>query len=87
VFHRFSHWEYTLYTNLSREVEELRSNGSGFIKVAYAGGIEPPRDGNDADKIMDWLDQRGIISMEWQTLKDMMNRARGLDARGDADED
>ena len=59
----------------------------GFVKVAYARGIKPPEDDSDADGIMDWLDQRGIIAMEWQVLKDMMNRARSLDAKGEDDDD
>lgn len=29
---------------------------------------------------MDWLDQRGIIENEWQRLRNMMERARNLDA-------
>jgi len=80
-----------LYTVLSLEVEQLRqSDTTGFVKVAFAGGNRPPEDHDDADGIMDWLDQRGIIDMEWQRLRKMMDSARTLDAasaRGEDDED
>jgi hypothetical protein len=68
---------------LSTEVRELRSTGKrGFVKVAFAKGIRPPEDVNDGDRIMDWLDQRGIIAMAWTEMKQMMERARKLESMG-----
>lgn len=85
--------QYALYQSLFQEVDELRhSNGErGFVRVAYAKGIKPPEDLTDADGIMDWLDERKIIDMEWQKVREMMESARNLEMaakRGnDADED
>ena len=60
-----------------------------YVPVAYANGTEPPDDLSDADAIMAWLDERGVITIEWQKIKDMMESARNLEIaskRGD-DED
>jgi hypothetical protein len=81
-----------LYQSLSREIEELRSsNGSRcFVRVAFVKGIKPPKDLTDADGIMDWLDQRGIIDMEWQNIRELMESARNLEMavkRGEDDID
>jgi hypothetical protein len=76
-----------LYQTLSREVEELRSSGArSFVRVAFAKGLKPPKDLTDADSIMEWLDQRGIVNMEWQTVRELMESARNLEVvarRGD----
>lgn len=71
-----------------REIDELRASEGkrGFVRVAFAKGIKPPEDLTDADGIMDWLDQRGIIDMEWRTIRDLMESARNLEMaakRGD----
>ncbi|KAI0725129.1 hypothetical protein C8Q72DRAFT_755507, partial [Fomitopsis betulina] len=92
VYHGFSHWEWALFKALSLEVDELRTDAGarGFVRVAYARGAKPPDDLSDADGIMDWLDQRGIINIEWQKVKEMMESARNLDMkakRGEADDD
>ena len=55
--------------------------------MAFAGGRKPPDDITDADGIMDWLDQRGVIEMEWQKLKDIMDSARNLEIRAKRQED
>lgn len=87
-FHEFTHWEWKLFELLMTEVRELRSTGkTGFVKVAFARGIQPPEDLNDADGIMDWLDQRGIITMAWTEMKQMIERARKLESIGKKDED
>lgn len=60
------------------------------MRVAYARGVQPPDDLSDADGIMDWLDQRGVINIEWQKVKEMMESARNLEMkakRGEADDD
>ncbi|KAF9815309.1 hypothetical protein IEO21_04672 [Rhodonia placenta] len=88
-FHKFTHWEYALFERLQREIDELKISGGtrGFVRVAFAGGVQPPDDLSDADGIMDWLDQRGIINMEWQRLKEMMASARNLEMRSKKGED
>ncbi|KDQ60795.1 hypothetical protein JAAARDRAFT_67229 [Jaapia argillacea MUCL 33604] len=93
-FHEFCHWEFALHQSLLKEVEELKATKGkrGFIRVAFSGsgGKKPPQDLKDADAIMDWLDQRGIINMEWHKIKEMMERARNLEMaakKGDDDED
>lgn len=60
---------------------------TGFVKVAFVQGLRPPDDETDADGIMDWLDQRGIIEMEWKRLREMMDSARNLDAASKNGED
>lgn len=57
-----------------------------YIPVAFAGGAVPPEDTNDADSIMNWLDERHVIDMQWMAIKKMMDDARGLEMaakRGD----
>ncbi|KAL5511845.1 hypothetical protein ACEPAH_5063 [Sanghuangporus vaninii] len=80
VYHELCHWEYELFSSLLREVEELGNAGRGFVKVAYTGGAELPEDVSDADQVMEWLDQRGIIGYEWQKVKDLISRATNLEA-------
>ncbi len=52
------------------------------MQVAYANGKQPPEDLLDADAIMDWLDERQIITIQWQEIKTMMENARHLEVRG-----
>lgn len=78
----------SLYQALSREIDELRSNNThGFVRVAFAKGLKPPKDLTDADGIMDWLDQRGIIDMEWQVVRELMESARNLEMAAKRGED
>lgn len=80
--------QWKLFGLLSREIRELRSTGkTGFVKVAFGGGIRPPEDIEDGDGIMDWLDQRGIIAMAWTEMKQMMERARNLEQMGRREDD
>ncbi|KAF8654110.1 hypothetical protein AX16_003643 [Volvariella volvacea WC 439] len=88
VFHEFSHWEYALFKVIQQEVDDLhtREQGKGLFLINYAGNRPPPKDLTDADAIYEWLDGRRITDMEWQRIKDMMQRAENLDAmakRGD----
>jgi hypothetical protein len=79
--------QWKLFDLLSTEVQELRSTGrTGFVKVAFAKGIRPPENLDDADGITDWLDQRGIITMAWTEMKQMMERARKLESMGKREE-
>ena len=59
-----------------------------FVPVAHADGVTPPDDLSDADGIMNWLDERGVISREWMMMQQMMDSATHLEVaskRGDAD--
>ena len=81
--------KYSLFKSLLQEVKDLNSRSSRrriFVPVAYAGGTQPPDDLTDADAIMNWLDERGLITVEWHKIKNMMQNAVTLDAaskRGD----
>jgi len=80
VFHHFCHWEYDLFQSILQEVKGIRTSPSKtFHPMAFFKGKEPPEDPNDADGLCDWLDQRRIIDMEWQRLKNMMESARHLE--------
>ncbi|KAG2034904.1 hypothetical protein BDR03DRAFT_963948 [Suillus americanus] len=90
VFHEFSHWEYHLYHSLLGQIDEVLDDNRSFVRVAFAGGVKPPKDMRDADKVMDWLDQRGLIESEWQRVRELMDKARNLEMRtkrgGDQDD-
>ena len=81
--------QHALFTSLSQEVNDLKSRSTKrrvFVPVAYAGGVKPPDDLSDADAIMGWLDERGVISSEWHKIKEMMENATNLEVaskRGD----
>ncbi|KAG6866938.1 hypothetical protein C0991_003854 [Blastosporella zonata] len=81
VYHEFTHWEYTLFQCIREELDALHENhqSNGFFRMAYAGGLPPPDDLDDADGICDWLDQRKVIDMEWMKVKNMMESARHLE--------
>jgi hypothetical protein len=48
--------------------------------VTYAKNLPPPEDTSNPDDIMEWLDQRGVVSTEWQKLHELLERANSLDA-------
>jgi hypothetical protein len=83
--------QYTLFKSLAQEVEDLKNRSTKkrvFVPVAYAGGSKPPDDLTDADGIMNWLDERGVIASEWHKVKEMMDNATNLEVaskRGDDD--
>ncbi|KAJ8489704.1 hypothetical protein ONZ51_g2761 [Trametes cubensis] len=84
TYHQFTHWEYHLFHALKDEIEGLKANreGRSFVRVAYAAGKQPPEDLTDADAIMDWLDERQVINIQWHEIKTMMDSARHLEVRG-----
>ncbi|KAI9070387.1 hypothetical protein FKP32DRAFT_1558064 [Trametes sanguinea] len=84
TYHQFTHWEYHLYHALKDEVDGLKANNEGrsFVRVAYAAGKQPPEDLTDADAIMDWLDERQVINIQWHEIKTMMDSARNLEVKG-----
>ena len=36
----------------------------------------------DADGILEWLDERGLVDQQWQLVKAMMDRAQNLESEG-----
>ncbi|KAH6918548.1 hypothetical protein BKA70DRAFT_1247487 [Coprinopsis sp. MPI-PUGE-AT-0042] len=80
VFHQFCHWEHDTFKIIERQVDELKTGS--FCRIAYAGGRKPPKDLTDADGILEWLDERGIVDNQWQLVKAMMDRARNLESEG-----
>jgi hypothetical protein len=81
VYHQLTHWEYRLFKCIQDEVDDLHAakQSKGFIRVAYAGRKRPPTDLGDADGICEWLDERKIIDMEWQHVKDVMESSLHLE--------
>ena len=64
-------------------------SGRFFAPVAYVGSVPPPDDLTDADGMMAWLDSRKIIDMEWQRIREMMDKGRRLEMsakRGETDD-
>jgi len=55
----------------------------GFVRAGFSSGRNLSGDVADADKIMDLLDQRGFIALQWRNVKTMMDDARNLDRKGD----
>jgi hypothetical protein len=82
--------QYHLYRSLLQQIDEVLDDNRSFVRVAFAGGVQPPKDMRDADKVMDWLDQRGLIESEWQRVRELMDKARNLEIRakrgGDQDD-
>lgn len=82
-----------MFGSLCREVDGLRARERGqhgFVHVAFGKGKKPPKDLTDADGIMDWLDERGVIDAEWHNIKQLMESARNLETaakKGDDDLD
>ncbi|KAI0302160.1 hypothetical protein BC826DRAFT_987567 [Russula brevipes] len=82
IFHRLSHWIYHLYRTLSEEVDLAQQprKKRHFKRLAYAKNLPPPEDTSNPDDVMEWLDQRGVVSAEWQKLSELLERASNLDA-------
>jgi len=89
VYHEFTHWEYNLFKCIRDEVDDLHasSQSGGFFRIAYAGGKKPPEDLSDADGICEWLDERKVIDMQWEKIKNMMESARHLELASKKDDD
>lgn len=83
-------FQYGLFQSILQEIEILKTPSSKpFHPIAFFKGKEPPEDLNDADGLCDWLEERKIIDMEWQRLKNMMESARHLelgDRKGEMDD-
>jgi hypothetical protein len=88
--------KHILYHALRMEVERLREAAAQLnvntrnrkrVFIPASNGPAPPDDLDDADGMMDWLDGRGIISAQWAKIKEMMERAHKLEAKGRGTED
>jgi hypothetical protein len=73
--------QHELFKCIRDEVDDLHAEkqSRGFFRVAYVGGKKPPKDLGDADGICEWLDERKVIDMQWQKIKNMMESARHLE--------
>lgn len=73
------------------EVEMLQTNDRSFVKVAYSRSRQPPKDLSNPDAIVDWLDERNMIGIEFRKVKEMMNDATKIElklkTRRDNDDD
>jgi len=90
LFHRLSHWNYHLYRTLSEEVDLVRQprRKRPYNRLAYAKNLPPPEDASNPDDIVEWLDRRGIVSAEWEKLRELLDRASNLDtSAGKKEED
>jgi hypothetical protein len=74
--------QYHLYRTLSEEVDLVQQPGKKrpFSRLNYAKNLPPPEDTSDPDDIMEWLDKKGVVSAEWQRLRELLERASSLDA-------
>jgi hypothetical protein len=81
--------QYSLFRCVRQEVDDLHASkqSGGFFRIAYSGAKRPPKDLDDADAIYEWLDERKVIDMEWQKIKDMMESARHLEMAKKDDDD
>ena len=69
-----------MFQSILQEIKGLGTSSSKtYHPIAFFKGKEPPEDLDDADGVCDWLDERKIIDMEWQRLKNMMESARHLE--------
>ncbi|KAG9038421.1 hypothetical protein FRB95_001278 [Tulasnella sp. JGI-2019a] len=88
---RISLPKYVLFEGLRAEVDALhgRHNENVSLKLSWGPGIEKPKDPHDADEVMQWLDDRGIIQHEWLKVKRLMEKAHTLDPqrKGGIDDD
>jgi len=81
--------QYHLYRMLSEEVDLSQHSRKQqlYVRLAYAKDLPPPVDTSNPDDVMEWLDQRGTISSEWQKLRELLDRASNLDASAGKRED
>ncbi len=73
--------QYHLFNSIRSELDDLHAAKSrtGFVRIAFAGGKQPPDDLTDADGVCEWLDERGFIDQEWHKIKTMMEDSERLD--------
>lgn len=55
--------KYVLFEGLRTEVDALlqRNSSTGSLKLSWGTKVAKPKDVHDADEVMQWLDDRGII--------------------------
>jgi hypothetical protein len=70
-----------LYSTLSEEVDLAQQprKKRPYNLLSYSKSLPPPKDTSDPDEVMEWLDQRGTVSAEWQKLRELLERASNLD--------
>jgi len=74
--------QYHLFDAIRSEIDDLRAVKveRSYVRVAFAGGKQPPSDLTDADGICEWLDERGIIDREWHRMKTIIDSAHRLES-------
>jgi len=53
-------------------------NGREWIE---ASDLRQPKSIDDPDKIVDWLDDKGVISEQWRVILALMEEAKSVDAK------
>jgi len=91
IFHELSHWEFALFRSLTDELDRVYDRGASghLVYVAFSKSVKPPEDPTDADQLVEWLDERGIVQTEWLRVKQLMASATKLDvdmSRGGGDD-
>ncbi|KZO95754.1 hypothetical protein CALVIDRAFT_577460 [Calocera viscosa TUFC12733] len=82
VYHEFSHWEHVLYDGLQDQIRLVRPDehdeSSNRPKRMFVHA-DAPEDVDDPDAIMDWLDRKAVIAVEWNRFKQMLESAQNLE--------
>jgi hypothetical protein len=99
LFHRYSHWEWSLFRTIESIVEsKIKSpvrlkNGREWVE---ARDSRQPNSIDEPDAIVDWLDDKGVISevcavtfvlyqtdgdQQWQVILALMEEAKNVDAK------
>jgi len=50
------------------------------VSVAFARAVPPPEDPTDADQLVEWFDERGVVTAEWLRIKELIAAATKLDS-------
>jgi hypothetical protein len=88
IFHQFSHWEYKVFHSLKEELCVLHKRSKkGYVTIRRENGTRPPEDLADADGLVDWLEDRGVIENEYKQVKDMIAQAHKLESAAKKGED
>ncbi|KZT52461.1 hypothetical protein CALCODRAFT_520703 [Calocera cornea HHB12733] len=82
VYHEFSHWEHVLYDGLQDQIRLVRpqdDDDNAHRPERMFVHADAPEDVDDPDAIMDWLDRKAVIAIEWNRFKQMLESAQNLE--------
>src|SRR5882757_9850341 len=73
--------QYHLYQTLSEEIDLAQQprRKRHYNTLSYAKNLPPPEDASNPDKVVEWLDRRGVVSAEWQKLRELLEHASNFD--------